>query len=143
MDQLISILKEAFDKAYIYVPTIMAIISAIGFPTLYKISEILSNTKLYLQNAKTIKDITKSFGKATQSVIDMILSDYQDELEDLQIEKAYTYNVKLKELYDKKIERIKAKIEKYKSLSVADLIEKAGAIEVKKVKVKVVKKDAK
>lgn len=138
-------LKEAFQQAYVYIPTILAFISAVGIPSLVKIGQIVSNSKAYLQSAKTLKDVVNGVTNTFQQIIDTILIDYEQELAELEMERAITINKKMKELLDLKIARVKECIEKYKNMSVAELIEKVGNIEVtkKRVKIKVVKKDKK
>lgn len=137
--------KEIFEKAYIYVPTICAFITSIGIPALVSIAKIVSNAKTYLQSAKTLKQVVDVVTNVCQSLIDTILLDYENQLKELELEKAITHNKKALELLEMKEGRINNCIQKYQSMTMKELIDKALAIELnkgkkKKVKVKVVKK---
>lgn len=55
MDQFLNFLKWCCEQAYIYVPTILAFISAIGIPSLVSIAKIVSNAKQTYKMLKTLK----------------------------------------------------------------------------------------
>lgn len=140
MSEFLEAVKELLEKSYVFIPSIMAVISAIGIPSLVSIGKIVSNAKVYLQSAKTLKEAVGAITDTFQLIIDDLKGNYEAELKELELEKQLAFNPKQKELIQAKIERISACVVKYGNMSVKELVNKAmEKVPTKKVKVKVIK----
>ena len=58
---------EWLKQAWVYLPAILSFISAIGFPSMVQIAKIFSSAKLYLSQAKTLKDKINVLVKTTNA----------------------------------------------------------------------------
>lgn len=154
MEQFLNNLSAWFQQAWVYIPAILSFISAIGLPSLVQIAKIFTSAKLYLQNTKTIKDkvnvvinTVNQFNKACDYLVQVQVQNLAEELHFLELQKALTYNKKMQELIEQRIEQIKQRIEDLKKITIGDIIKQIEDTELasnkkatKKVKVKVVKK---
>ncbi|MCK9576965.1 MAG: hypothetical protein M0R51_13770 [Clostridia bacterium] len=75
----------ALQQAYIYIPTILGVISSIGIPALVSLAKILSNVKLYLAQAQVllkkvneVVDVAQSMSSQIEQLVDLIIA--QNEL---------------------------------------------------------------
>lgn len=78
-------LEWALQQAYIYIPTILGVISSIGIPALVSLGKILSNVKLYLAQAQVllnkvneVVDIAQSMSNQMEQLVDLMIA--QNEL---------------------------------------------------------------
>lgn len=55
MEEFLNQLQNIWEKIYVYLPTILAIISAFGGVTIKQLGRLVASTRLYAENLKTLK----------------------------------------------------------------------------------------
>lgn len=130
MEQVLQFINE-----YI-APLLITLVGAVGVPSIITLIKIIKDGKGQAKTNNTIKSSIGVVVNVSQEIVKNILNDYESELIELEQELNITFNKKQKDLIVAKIERVKNRIEYYKSLNVGELVNKA----TETVKVKVIKK---
>lgn len=149
MSEWLNQLGEWFKQAWVYIPMILSFITAIGLPSLVQIAKIFSSARLYLTQVKTLKEklnvaieTTNQTNKVCGFLMERLEEDVANRIEFLELQLVCTYNKKMQEVIRNEIEKLKARLQEYKNITIGQLIELVSDRDLqpkKVVKVKVKK----
>lgn len=135
MDNFFEQLNQFMQKAYFYIPAILAFITAVGLPSLVQIAKIVAYAKVYLAQASRILKKMNETVEQVNAIADFVLSSLDEDAAFFEELAATTYNKKQKEAYLAQASRIRSK--RQRALGKIEILKEDVETAKKKVKVKV------
>lgn len=109
MDNFFESLNHFLQQAYVYIPAVLAFISAFGIPSLVQIAKIVAAAKIYLTQASKFIGKTNETLAQVNRIADFVLQTLDDDAAFFEELAATTYNKKQKEAYLTRAASIRAK----------------------------------
>jgi len=136
MDEFLNWLNWLINQAYIYIPAVLAFITAIGIPSIVQLAKIFKSAKLYLtQTSVLLKKLNESLYIITK-LVDFTTSQIDSEIAFYETLIKTTYNKKQKMIFVSRIEFLKLQKETANRLTIQS-IDIDSITPKKKIKVRI------
>ena len=122
-------------QAYVYIPSILAMISAIGFPSIVQIAKIFSSAKLYLTQVKILLQKVNECVTQITNICDLVIAWTDNDIAFQEQLAKTTINKKQKVVIENQINALKERRKLIGGWTVKKL--EKSELETKKSKVKI------
>ena len=143
MNDFLNKLGEWLKQAWVYIPAILAFISAIGLPSLVQIAKIFASAKLYLTKVSVLLKKTNETVDEVNRLLDFMIAEIDDDIHYEQRRLSASFNIKEKEIIAERIDLLCKRKERLSNRKIEKLQEEDVSKKKVKVKVKIKAPEAK